>query len=193
MNRAHLLRSSLPRLLVAACCAVVAAVAQAQASLGVDPPTAAPPSDTEQLDRLVQAKRYDEALKLADKVLRAQPRNAQVRFQRAVVLADMGQRADAVAALEALTQEYPELPEPYNNLAVLQAAGGQYDVARSLLLRALTVQPNYVTAQENLGDLYVAMAVEAYAQAGKLDPASAILKAKLALVRDTNLKLRNVK
>ncbi len=153
----------------------------------------APPTDAEQIDRLIKDGRLDAALARADEVLAKSPRNAQVRFQRALILTDMKRSADAIAALEGLSQDYPELPEPYNNLAVLHAAAGRYELARSLLQRSLDVQPNYVTAYENLGDLYVSMASDAYARGLKLAPNSAPLKNKLALSRDLGTRLQGAR
>jgi tetratricopeptide (TPR) repeat protein len=154
---------------------------------------AAAPTDAEAIDALIQERRFDAALKRADEVIAKNPRNAQVRFQRALILTDLNRTADAIAALEALSQDYPELPEPYNNLAVLHAAAGRYELARSLLQRSLDVAPNYVTAYENLGDLYVSMAADAYDRGLKLAPNSAAMKNKLTLVRDTGSKLRGAR
>jgi tetratricopeptide (TPR) repeat protein len=151
---------------------------------------APPPTEAEEIDRLIKERRLDAALERADQVLAKTPRNAQVRFQRALILTDMNRTADAIAALEGLSQDYPELPEPYNNLAVLHAAAGRYELARTLLQRSLDVQPNYVTAYENLGDLYVSMAADAYERGLKLAPNSAPLKGKLSLTRDTGARLR---
>ncbi len=153
----------------------------------------APPTEAEEIDKLVKDGRLDAALTRADAVLAKNPRNAQVRFQRALILTDMKRTADAIAALEGLSQDYPELPEPYNNLAVLHAAAGRYELARSLLLRSLDVQPNYVTAYENLGDLYVSMASDAYARGLKLAPNSAPLKNKLTLSRDLGTRLQGAR
>lgn len=151
---------------------------------------APPPTEAEEIDRLIKERRLDAALERADQVLAKTPRNAQVRFQRALILTDMNRTADAIAALEGLSQDYPELPEPYNNLAVLHAAAGRYELARTLLQRSLDVQPNYVTAYENLGDLYVSMAADAYERGLKLAPNRAPLKGKLSLTRDTGARLR---
>jgi tetratricopeptide (TPR) repeat protein len=150
----------------------------------------APPTDAEAIDALIKERRFDAALKRADEVIAKNRRNAQVRFQRALILTDLNRTADAIAALEALSQDYPELPEPYNNLAVLHAAAGRYELARSLLQRSLDVAPNYVTAYENLGDLYVSMAADAYDRGLQIAPNSAAMKNKLTLVRDTGSKLR---
>ncbi len=153
----------------------------------------APPTEAEEIDKLIKDQRLDAALARADEVLAKNPRNAQVRFQRALILTDMKRTSDAISALEALSQDYPELPEPYNNLAVLHAAAGRYELARSLLQRSLDVQPNYVTAYENLGDLYVSMASDAYARGLKLAPNSAPLKNKLALSRDLGTRLQGAR
>ncbi len=154
------------------------------------PTPAAAPSEAQQVDQLVRERKYDEAIKRADEVLAKNPRNLQVRFLRAVVLSDTGKAAEATAAFEAMTQDFPELPEPYNNLAVMHAAAGRYETARALLQRAIDVAPNYVTARENLGDLHLAIAADLYAQALKLDPGNAALKSKLQLTRDVSAKLR---
>ncbi|MDZ7653207.1 MAG: tetratricopeptide repeat protein [Burkholderiaceae bacterium] len=163
-----------------------AASAQSTSVPAVVPTT----TETQDIEKLVRERQYDDALKRLDALLAKAPRNAQARFLRGVVLADTGKTAEAVATFEAMTQEFPELPEPYNNLAVIHAAAGRYDTARALLLRAIDVAPNYVTAQENLGDLHLAMAADVYARALKLDPGNAALKAKLQLARDAGAKLR---
>ena len=150
----------------------------------------APRSEAAEISALVQAGKSEDAVKRADKFLADKPRDLQVRFLRAVALVDLGRKPDAIDALTKLTQDFPELPEPYNNLAVLAAAQGGLDHAEHLLQQALAAQPNYITAQENLGDLYVAMAAAAFERAAKLDPANGALKSKLALARDLTTKLK---
>ncbi|MCA3218633.1 MAG: tetratricopeptide repeat protein [Burkholderiales bacterium] len=187
--------ASLALLAAFGCTLATAQVAPPAASPATGRPLVptAPPTDAEAIDALIQERRLDAALKRADEVIAKNPRNAQVRFQRAVILTDLDRAADAIAALEGLSQDYPELPEPYNNLAVLHAAAGRYELARSLLQRSLDVAPNYVTAYENLGDLYVSMAADAYDRGLKLAPNSAAMTNKLALVRDTGSKLRGAR
>jgi Flp pilus assembly protein TadD len=153
----------------------------------------APRSEAAQIAELMQAGKSEEALKRADEFLVDKPRDLQVRFLRAVTLIDLGRRQDASDALLRLTQDFPELPEPYNNLAVLAAAQGGLDKAEHLLQQALAAQPNYITAQENLGDLYVALAAAAFERASKLDPANSVLKSKLVLARDLTSKLKTTR
>lgn len=123
------------------------------------------------------------ALERAERHLAQSPRDAPMRFQRAVLLADSGQTARAVEAFTALTQDHPDLPEPYNNLAALYASQGDFDRARSALETALRSQPGYAAAHENLGDVYLALARRAYARTLLLEPANESAAPKLALLR----------
>jgi Flp pilus assembly protein TadD len=168
--------------------AVAQTSAQAQSLRPLTPEP--PPGEAEQVEALVRDQRLAEALQRADTILARNPRNAQVRFQRAVILSDLKRTDEAIGAFEALSQDFPELPEPYNNLAVLHAAAGRYELARSLLQRSIDVQPNYATAFENLGDLYLAMAADAYARGLKLAPGSAPLQFRLALAREATGRLQ---
>ena len=49
---------------------------------------------------------------------------------------------------------------------------------------ALRVNPNYAVAHNNLGDVYVQLARQAYERALQLDPSNAVLPSKLAVLRD---------
>jgi colicin import membrane protein len=153
----------------------------------------AAPTAADEVARLLRERKPAEALTRADARLKENPRDAQVRFMRAVALTDLKRTDEAIAAFEAMNQEFPELPEPYNNLAVLLAAQGRYEQARGLLLRSLDAQPGYTTALENLGDLYIAMAADAYQRANSRNPNDRVLQAKLALARETGDKLRAIR
>ncbi len=151
---------------------------------------AASPSPAAEIAALMKARKHDEALARANARLKDNPRDAQVRFMRGVILTEQDKTVEASATFEALIQEFPELPEPYNNLAVLHAAQGRYESAYRLLLQALTAQPNYVTAYENLGDLHLSMAEQAYGKALALDGNNRLAKEKLALARELNTRIR---
>lgn len=121
-----------------------------------------------------------------DAGLQAMPGDPGLRFLRALVLAETGRSAEATAALERLTQDFPELPEPYNNLAVLSARACRLDQARALLETALRLDPRYRTAHENLGDIYIRLAQQAYLAASPPAPAvpASPLLTKLHLARE---------
>lgn len=169
----------------------VAALAVAAPAAAQNPPP--PPTAATEISALMKAGQSDEALRRADARLKENPRDAQVRFMRGVILAEQGKTVEAALVFEALTQEFPELPEPYNNLAAIHAAQGRYDSALRLLQQALAAQPNYVTAYENLGDLYLSMAEQAYGKALGLDANNETAKAKLDSARELNARIRKVR
>jgi len=117
-------------------------------------------------------------------VLSSKPKDAQARFLKGLILTEQGKPADAIKTFSALTEDYPELPEPYNNLAVLYASQGQYDKAKQALEMAIRTHPSYATAHENLGDIYAKMASQAYDRALQLDRSNTTTKTKLAMIQD---------
>jgi hypothetical protein len=122
------------------------------------------------------------ALEVLERHLATQPRDARARFLKGVILSEQNQRGEAIAVFTALTHDFPELPEPYNNLAVLYAGQHDYERAREALLMAIRVHPDYVTAHENLGDVYAAMAHAAYEKTVELDGKNQTAPRKLELL-----------
>lgn len=136
------------------------------------------------VQRLYTAGDKTSAMARADGYLLDHPQDPQMRFVKGVMLVDDGKNAEAIALFRKLISDYPDLAEPYNNLAAVYAAEGDYDQARDTLQRALRANPSYATAQENLGDVYAALAAKAYSRALELDPKGGSAATKLALVRD---------
>lgn len=136
------------------------------------------------VNTLLRQGRAAEALSKADAYIATNPRDPQMRFLRGVILTDQGKRTEAIADFTALTQEFPELPEPYNNLAALYAQQSQFEQARVALEAAIQRNPNYATARENLGDVYVRLAAQSYAQAQQLEKGNTSVAPKLALLRE---------
>ena len=132
---------------------------------------------------LVRAGKLAEALAKADQYLAGKPRDPQMRFIKGVIQTEAGKPADAIATFTQITQDYPELPEPYNNLAVLYAGQSQFDKARAALEMAIRTNPSYATAHENLGDVYAKLASQAYSKALQLDGGNTGVQPKLALIR----------
>ena len=132
---------------------------------------------------LVRAGKLAEALAKADQYLAGKPRDPQMRFIKGVIQTESGKPADAIATFTQITQDYPELPEPYNNLAVLYAGQSQFDKARAALEMAIRTNPSYATAHENLGDVYAKLASQAYSKALQLDGGNTGVQPKLALIR----------
>ena len=136
------------------------------------------------VNRLVRAGQLNEALAKADQYLVAKPRDPQMRFLKGVIQTEGGKPAEAIATFSKLTEDFPELPEPYNNLAVLYAGQSQFDKARAALEMAIRTNPSYATAHENLGDVYAKLASQAYSKALQLDAGNAAVAPKLSLIRN---------
>ena len=124
------------------------------------------------------------ALDRVNTFIAANPKNAQGLFMKGVLLAERGRRDEAIKVFTDVTEKFPNLPEPYNNLAVLYADQGQFDKARKALETAIKTHPSYATAHENLGDIYARMASEAYDKALQLDTANTRAQGKLSLIKD---------
>jgi Flp pilus assembly protein TadD/ketosteroid isomerase-like protein len=133
--------------------------------------------------KLMRSGQYAEALSKADAYLAQRPKDAQMRFLKGVILTEQNRSAEAIGIFTKLTEDFPDLPEPYNNLAVLYASSGQYDKARAALDMAIRTNPSYATAYENLGDVHAKLASQAYDKALQLDSANATAKSKLTLLR----------
>ncbi len=133
--------------------------------------------------KLLRGGRYAEALAKTDSFLAQHPRDAQMRFLKGVILTEQNKPAEAIGIFTKLTGDFPDLPEPYNNLAVLYAAGGQFEKARNALDKAIRTNPTYATAYENLGDIHAKLASQAYDKALQLDSGNSGAKSKLTLVR----------
>ena len=137
-----------------------------------------------EVQRLIKQGQYPQALEKVDAYLSNKPKDAQGRFLKGLIYTEMNKPAEAISVFTKLTEDYPELPEPYNNLAVLYAQQKQYDKARTALEMAIRTHPSYAIAYENLGDVYAKLASQAYDKALQLDNANATTQNKLALIRD---------
>ncbi len=144
---------------------------------------AARADEVTEVTRLHRAGETASALARADRHLASTPQDASMRFLKGVMLADSRRTALAIEVFTQLTQDHPELAEPYNNVAALHASVGAYDKAREALEQAIRNQPRYAAAHENLGDIYAALAGRAYGRALDLEPASRTLVPKIALIR----------
>ena len=140
-----------------------------------------PLQDANQLFRQGQ---FDRAMDRVNGYLAQRPKDARGRFLKGLILTEQNKPNEAIKVFTDLSQDYPELPEPYNNLAVLYASQGQYDKARNSLEMAIRTHPSYATAHENLGDIYAKMASQAYDKALQLDRSNQAAAGKLNLIKD---------
>lgn len=140
--------------------------------------------DYSDVNQLLRAGKLNEAMLKADAYLAAKPRDPQMRFLKGVIQRNSGKPTEAINTFTKLIEDYPELPEPYNNLAVLYAGQSQFDKARAALEMAIRTNPSYATAHENLGDVYARLASQAYNKALQLDGSNVAVAPKLALIHE---------
>lgn len=133
---------------------------------------------------LAKSGKTAEAIAKADQYLGSNPRDPQMRFLKGVAQSQAGDLTAATATFEALIEEYPELPEPYNNLAVIYASQSQLDKARNALEMAVRNNPNYAVAHENLGDIYARLAHDAYQRSLQLHGNNRALQLKLSTLTE---------
>ena len=136
------------------------------------------------IQRLMKQGQLPQALDKTDAYIASKPRDPQGRFMRGLILTEMGRTADAIAVFTKLAEDFPELPEPYNNLAVLYAQQKQYDKARTALEMAIRTHPSYSIAHENLGDVYAKLASQAYDKALQLDSSNKSTQTKLSMIKE---------
>ncbi|MDD5177445.1 MAG: tetratricopeptide repeat protein [Sterolibacterium sp.] len=144
----------------------------------------APTETLQDISKLMKQGQQVQALEKTEKYLAGKPKDAQGRFLKGLILTEMNRTADAIVVFTKLTEDFPELPEPYNNLAVIYAQQKQYDKAKQALEMAIRTHPSYATAHENLGDIYARMASQAYDKALQIDSSNASAQTKLAMIRD---------
>ncbi|HEX2827923.1 MAG TPA: tetratricopeptide repeat protein [Burkholderiales bacterium] len=138
----------------------------------------------QEANQLFRQGQFDKAMDRVNGYLSSRPKDARGRFLKGLILTEQNKPGEAIKVFTDLSQDYPELPEPYNNLAVLYASQGQYDKARNSLEMAIRTHPSYATAHENLGDIYAKMASQAYDKALQLDRSNTAAQGKLNLIKE---------
>lgn len=145
---------------------------------------AAHADDMQDANKLFKQGQHSQAMDKVNNYLAGKPKDAQARFLKGLILTEQSKVDDAIKIFTGLTEDFPELPEPYNNLAVLYASQNHYDKAKLALEMAIRTHPSYATAHENLGDIYAKMASQAYDRALQLDRSNTATKTKLAMIQD---------
>ena len=127
----------------------------------------------DEVQKVMGQRKWDQALEQIDTYLQERPRDPQMRFWRARLLEQLQRGDEAFVVYEELAQDYPELAEVQNNLGVMYAARGNLGQAKLAFENALRNNPNYATAHENMGDIFLHLASQSFAKSAELDPTTA--------------------
>lgn len=111
-----------------------------------------------------------QALKRLNTYLSQQPADFDGLLLKGNLLIEVNAPAKAKEIYQSLIRDFPQQPEPFNNLAVLHASEGRYEDAAEVLQQALSTHPSYRAAYENLGKVYGRFASQAYTEALGVKP-----------------------
>lgn len=134
-------------------------------TLGMLAPAWSQASELDIAQRQWLAGQRQQAVGTLEAALKQTPDELKLRFALGVMRMEMGQLSSAQQIFIQLTEDFPDLADPYNNLAVIHAGQGDLDRARNELEQALRLQPSHAQAQENLGDVLLRQALRAYQRA----------------------------
>lgn len=143
-----------------------------------------PSQITDRISGMITQGKYQEALDIIKK--RSDQREAegaigtdvQLLFLEGRALSGLNRHDEAIAVYQNMTVQYPELPEPWNNLATEYIKQGKLDMAHDALAMALTADPNYATAKANMGEVQLMLAKQSFDRAAALGIAGARDKAE---------------
>jgi len=136
----------------------------------------------EEIKVLLKNGSYDDAETLTNQSIENNLNNPELLFYRGIIETNQGEKNQAIDTFRDLTERFPQLPEPFNNLAVLYAEKGQFRLAKEILEQAIKTNPSYLTAHINLGDIFTKMASEAYNKALEIDKSNNIAITKLSMI-----------
>ena len=139
-------------------------------------------NNTEEIKIFLKNGNYKKAENLINKSIENNLNNPELLFYKGILETNLSKTNQAIDTFRDLTERFPELPEPFNNLAVLYAEKGQFRLAKEILEQAIKTNPSYLTAHINLGDIFTKMASEAYNKALEIDKSNNIAITKLSMI-----------
>jgi tetratricopeptide (TPR) repeat protein len=156
--------------------------------------TALAATSVAQLQQLITQKRFVDAARDGEQLLKQNPLQPQVRFLTAYAYQMSSQTDRAISLYKGLIKDNPQLPEPRNNLAMIYLAQGDYDRATQLLVEALNTHASYAIAYDNLSLVYKAIASEAYRRAvsESSEPAKYTHKIELTAITGLQATVQNL-
>ena len=139
-------------------------------------------TDINEIKLLLKNGKYKIAENIINGAIEEDLNNPEILFYKGIIETNLGKTNQAIDTFRGLTERFPELPEPFNNLAVLYAEKGQFRLAKEILEQAIKTNPSYLTAHINLGDIFTKMASEAYNKALEIDKSNNIAITKLSMI-----------
>jgi tetratricopeptide (TPR) repeat protein len=134
-----------------------------------------PPLETA-WELVAQGKRQ-EAVRILDQIVKANPRDGDARLLLGSILAEEGKAAEAIRHIEEAVRLMPQSPIAHNALGEAFNITGDLKRARGAFEKAVALDPGFAQAHANLGHVLI--------QAGESEPAAEQLDRAIALVGQT--------
>lgn len=119
---------------------------------------------------------------LIDRYLSDNPQDPNGWLIYGVSLMDRGKLQAAEDVFSKLTLIYPDVPEPYNNLAAISARRGDSAKAIDLLLQAFSTHPSYAQVQLNLKAVYASLAAQVNNRIHDLEVSDSLVRPNLGAI-----------
>ena len=132
-----------------------------------------PAEISQRIEGLIRTGRLKEALDAIEKRQAVEANrhtpgtDVQLMFLHARLLTELKRLPEAETIYQRMTMRFPELPEPWNNLADLYVKRDELEQARRALEMSIMINPNSARTQANLGDVQLVLALRAYERAVK--------------------------
>lgn len=136
-----------------------------------------------EIQALLSSGQAPQALVRAQAAVAANPRDPQARFMLGLVSMELGKNAEAMAIFMQLAQQYPELPDPLNNIALLHVRANALPLALEALESALRNDPSHTLARTNLAEVHLMLAVQVWEKLAAEGALSAATAQRLKTVR----------
>ena len=143
-----------------------------------------PSQITDRISALIDQKQYQQALEVIEKrkaqrlAANALGHDVQLMFLEGRAQAGLGKNEEAIKVFKSMTVSYPELPEPWNNLASIYIKQGRLGMAQDALHMALQANPEYALAKYNLGQVQLMQAYQSFTEAAKAGTCGAANRAQ---------------
>lgn len=140
----------------------------------------------EEIANLIKNGQQEAAIARIDAALLTDPQ-PNLYFQKGVALSSMQRIDESISTFTKMTELYPNIAEPYNNLGILYFTKKDYARARAAFEAAIQNNPSYTNAHDNLGDLYVKMAANHYQNNAAMDVNNKVASSKAELLKPISM------
>ena len=125
------------------------------------------------------------ALRQLEARLATAPDDGKAAYLKGLILMQMSKREEAERWFRMMQVNFPDMPQPYNALAVIFDSRGDLLAAQQVLQELLSRHPEQQGARVNLGNIYLKLARQEFEKALKEKPDDAMIRKKLEAIQES--------